>query len=41
MFKFAADNKIGNRVIFLLQQQQKLQTDLNTLGEWAVDSDFF
>ena len=38
--KFADDTKIANRVISL-SQQQELQNDLNTLGEWAVDSEMF
>ena len=38
--KFADDTKIANRVISL-PQQQELQNDLNTLGEWAVDSQMF
>ena len=38
--KFAADTKIVNRVMSL-SQQQELQNDLNTLGEWAVDSQMF
>ena len=38
--KFADDTKIVNRVISL-SQQQELQNDLNTLGEWAVDSQMF
>ena len=38
--KFADDTKIANRVISL-SQQQELQQDLNTLGEWAVDSQMF
>ena len=38
--KFADDTKIANKVISL-SQQQKLQTDLNTLGDWAVDSQMF
>ena len=38
--KFAEDTKIANRVISL-SQQQELQNDLNTLGEWAVDSQMF
>ena len=38
--KFADDNKIANRVISL-SQQQELQNDLNTLGEWTVDSQMF
>ena len=38
--KFADDTKIANRVISS-SQQQELQTDLNTLGEWAVDSQMF
>ena len=38
--KFADDTKIANRVISL-SQQQELQNDLNTLGEWAVDSQMF
>ena len=38
--KFADDIKIANRVISL-SQQQELQNDLNTLGEWAVDSQMF
>ena len=38
--KFADDTKIANRVISL-SQQQELQNDLNTLGEWAVDSQIF
>ena len=35
--KFADDTKIANRVISL-SQQQELQNDLNTLGEWAIGS---
>ena len=35
--KFADDTKIANRAISL-SQQQELQNDLKTLGEWAVDS---
>ena len=38
--KFADDTKIANRVISL-SQHQELQNDLNTLGEWAVDSQMF
>ena len=38
--KFADDTKIANRVISL-SQQQELQNYLNTLGEWAVDSQMF
>ena len=38
--KFADDTKIANRVISL-SQQQELQNDLNTLGEWAVNSQMF
>ena len=38
--KFADDTKIANRVISL-SQQQELQNDLNTFGEWAVDSQKF
>ena len=38
--KFADNTKIANRVISL-SQQQELQNDLNTLCEWAVDSDVF
>ena len=38
--KFADDTKIANRLISL-SQQQELQKDLNTLGEWAVDSQMF
>ena len=38
--KFADYTKIANRVISL-SQQQELQKDLNTLGEWAVDSQMF
>ena len=38
--KFADDTKIANRVI-PLSQQQELQNDLNTLSEWAVDSQMF
>ena len=38
--KFADNTKIANRVISL-SQQQELQSDLNTLGERAVDSQMF
>ena len=38
--KFAGDTKIANRVI-PLSRQQELQNYLNTLGEWAVDSQMF
>ena len=37
---FADDTKIANRVMSL-SQQQELQNELNTLGEWAIDSQMF
>ena len=38
--KFADDTKIANKVTCVTQQQE-LQFDLNTLCEWAVDSQMF
>ena len=40
MYKFADNTKSASRVISL-SQQQELQNVLNTLGEWAVDSQIF